>query len=146
MMFTRLQKAILRVSALICLGFILGLSAVSPSFNPFLERNLRTLADSAAVQHQDVKQRHVRVGATDCSDLNSAECRNLRASYERYLGQGRDGIVNDVIAIDRVRSEPGRNARGDGQNEIGEGQGNLRVVTVFSGSTAREFLVPPEIN
>jgi hypothetical protein len=145
-MFTRAQLALLRISALICLGFILGLSAVSPSFNPFLERNSGTLANSATVQHRDVEQRHGRVGTTDCSDLNSTECRNLRASYERYLGQGREGNVNDVIATDRVRSEPARNARGDGQNEIGEGQGNLRVVTVFSGSTAREFLVPPEIN
>ena len=140
-MFTGLQLAILRISALICLGFMLGLSAVSPSINPFLERDSGTSANGATVQSAQVEQRDEREGAADCSDLNSASCRNLRASYDSYLGGGRQG--SEAMATDRVRSEAPTNARGGGEPE---GHSNLRVVTVYNGSTPREFLVPAEID
>jgi hypothetical protein len=103
-MFTRAQLALLRISALICLGFILGLLALSPSFNPLIERD----AHSATVDHRD--QMLGRDGAIDCSDLNSASCRELRASYESYLGQGRERNENE--APDRLRSEADGNGRG----------------------------------
>ena len=139
-MFTRVQMATLRISALICLGFVLGLLAVSPSFNQFLERNSGTLVNDAAVRHTQVELQHER-GAVDCSDLNSASCRNLRAAYDSYLGGGREG--DQGAASDRVRSESPETARRGRQNEE---HSNLRVVTVFNGSNAREFLVPAETN
>jgi hypothetical protein len=87
-MFTRTQLAFLRISALVCGGFILGLVAVSLSINPIARQDIDVLEDTDTVQRLNdsdgvvngrAERRRKRVGTMDCSNLN---CIVLRKSYQ----------------------------------------------------------------
>jgi hypothetical protein len=87
-MFTRTQLTFLRISALICGGFFLGLVAVSPSINPIATQNMdvpedsdtvQRLNDSEGVVNRRAERRRQRVGTIDCSNLN---CIVLRKSHQ----------------------------------------------------------------
>ena len=155
-MFTNLQRSLLRITGLICAGFILGIAAKSPSVNPLLDPIPVEASPVAAqsegetvlpAQSAQTEQRMAGDSTIDCSDLNSARCRDLRDSYQRYLkgdwdwnssyGPVKPAPVQIEAAAEERRPSPKSSAPNNGE---------LRVVTVFHGSEAKEFLVRRETN
>ena len=152
-MFTNLQRSLLRITGLICAGFILGIAAKSPSVNPLLDP-IPVEASPVAAQSQgettlaaQPQQRLARDATIDCSDLNSAPCRDLRDSYQRYLKGDWDWNSSyGPVEPAPVQSEATAEERRPRPKSSAPNNGELRVVTVFHGSEAKEFLVRRETN
>lgn len=158
-MLTRIQRSLLQITALICAGFMLGIAAKSPSVNPLLDPtfvNASPAVVSAAAQDgsqaesligDQPEQGLERDGSIDCSDLDSASCLGLRQSYKRYLSGNWDWNSEYVP----TKPEPLQTEVSAGKRQVRKqapagSNGELRVVTVFHGSQAREFLVRRDTN
>ena len=155
-MFTHLQRSLLKITGLICAGFVFGIAAKSPSVNPLLDPVTIDASPAAAAQgenlvlarpEQRAEQSLEREASIDCSDPDSATCRDLRESYQRYLNGNWDWNSSyGLVKPDPVEREASARERRPKRRSPAESNGDLRVVTVFHGSDAREFLVRRETN